>query len=192
MIMREFKDVMLISPSEIKGIENVNYNVDDNEIGYAIRNAQDIYLQEIIGKPLLEKLQMLVYNAVKGEPDNIDEPENADYAILLDEYVGNYLAAATTVELLMPLSLKIRNFGVSQNSDSNINASYTNDIKYLINYYNVRAKLYATRLSRFLCNHKELFPELESNGCCGETGMIGQKFQPTNLYLGTKRRRCCK
>lgn len=190
--MREWRNVMLISPSEIKGKENVNYNVSDDTIGYSIRTAQELYLQEIIGTALYHKLQELVYNAVAGKPDTIDDAENVDYAMLLDEFISPYLAAATTVELLMPLSMKIRNIGVSQNSDTNINATSVNDIKYMLNYYNVRVAMYATRISHYLCENKSVFPELITDGCCGQDALIGTEFQPTSLYLGTKRRRCCK
>lgn len=190
--MREWRNVMLISPSDVKGIENVNNNVTDDTIGYAIRTAQDVYLQDIIGTPLLHKIQELVYNAVAGNPDTIDDAANVDYAMLLDEFITPYLAAATTVELLLPISMKIRNIGVSQNTDTNINSVSLNDIRMQINYYNVRVAMYATRISQYLCENKSVFPELENDGCCGQKALIGTKFQPTNLWLGNKKKgRCC-
>lgn len=191
MIMKEYNKIMLISPSEIKATENVNYNTSDETIGYSIRTAQDTYLQEIIGTALYDKIRLLVFNSINHIEDNIDDAENAEYAILLDDYISPYLASKTMVELLMPISYKVRNVGVSKNSDININSASDNELKYLLNMYEVRVANYATKLSQYLCRNKELFPELDDCPSCGQKALIGYKFQPTRLYLGKGKKGCC-
>ena len=190
--MENSRLVMLISPNEVKAIGQVNYNVNDDTIGYAIRTAQDIYLEDLIGTLLYHRLQELVYNAVSGLEDNIDEAENAEYAILLDEYVEPYLIAKTTVECLLPLTYKVRNVGVTKNTDSNILASQLQELQYVLNYNNTQVAHYATRLSKYLCENKSLFPELNVKGnCCGKKARIGREYANNAIFFGGGGG-CCK
>ena len=77
-------DVMLISPDTIKAMGEIDQNVDDGVIGASIRAAQNIYVQTVIGTNLLNRLQELVYNAITGKRENINDPKNAHYKALLD------------------------------------------------------------------------------------------------------------
>lgn len=183
---------MLICPDDVKAISQVNYNVNDDTIGYAIRTAQDIYLEDLIGTLLYHRLQELVYNSVAGLEDNIDEAENTEYAILLDEYVTPYLVAKTAVECLMPLTFKVRNIGVSKNSDTNIQSAQLQELQYVLTYNNTQVAEYATRLSSYLCENKSLFPELDVKGsCCGKKARIGRRYANNPLFLGGTGK-CCK
>ena len=56
--MSDYKKVMLISPDDVKSTGNINYNVDDEVIGAAIRTAQNIYLTDVLSSELVEKLQL--------------------------------------------------------------------------------------------------------------------------------------
>ena len=77
--MNEFKKVMLISPDTIKSYGDLNYNVDDEVIGASIRTVQNVYLKDVLSTNLVEKLQYLVYNDIKGLEDSIESAENAVY-----------------------------------------------------------------------------------------------------------------
>lgn len=188
----EYRNVMFISPDDVKVIGLVNYNVQDDTIGFAIRTSQEVYLQEIIGTLLYHRLQELVYNAIVGAEDNIDGFENTEYAVLLEEFIEPYLTAKTAVEVLMPLTFKIRNIGLSKDSDENIDAAYMDDLKEVINYYSTHVAEYAKRLSKYLCENKELFVELTDGcNCGGNDALLGYKFVNTPLYLGLKNK-CCK
>lgn len=188
----EYRNVMFISPNSIKANGLINYNVDDTTIGYAIRNAQNIYLIEIIGSRLFSRLKQLIYNAIASLPDNIDEPENAEYAILLDEFIEPYLIARVTVDSLIPLSYKMRNIGVSKDSDTNIAQASIEELKYLINWNNTQVAEYATRLSKYLCENKDVFEELDDKcGCGGNYPILGHKYANVPLYLGNNNDKCC-
>lgn len=150
--------IFLISPDDVKAKSQINYNVDDSTVASAIRDAQSIYLREILGDVLLEKLQDLV-------TDGIDNPENEAYKALLDDYVGEYLAYRANVEICLPISLKIRNIGISQDSDTNIQAAQIDTIEHIRDYYLTQACDKANRMICFLLENEPAFPELKVCSC---------------------------
>lgn len=174
------KDTMLISPDEVKGMSDINYNVDDTAIGASIRASQNIYLRDIIGDALLDKLQELVYNAISGVNDNIDDERNIAYKTLLDEYVQTVLGYKVASEICVRLSLKIRNMGVVQNSDTNVHASQLADITYMKETYDAYFNDAANRMIKFICSHKDAYPESEFVCDCGNNPLYGR----IGLWLG--------
>lgn len=191
--MDQIKKTMLVSPDDIKGSSYVNYNVDDSIVGPSIREAQEIHLQAVLGSNLLYRLQELVYNSIKNQEDNIDDDENALYKELLDDYVQPYLEMKTQAVICLPVSMKIRNYGVAKNSDTNIQSPTVKDVMVAQNRYNTMAAKYATRLSKYLCIHRDDFEELSQTECgCGVfvKPMIGKTFVETGLVLGDSDNGC--
>ena len=178
--MREFKDVLLVSPNTIKSYGDINLNVDDSKIAAAIRISQNVYLADVIGMPLIERLQELVYGKVSGSGDTIDDPQFLPYKTLLDEYVEPTLAYKTASELCMLETLKIRNMGVVKNSDVNVNITATSDAKYLQNYYLTFAVDHLNKMVAFLCENKGAFPESKIDCTCGSQPL----FANTGFWLG--------
>ena len=191
---KDIRNVMLTSPNAIKASSYLNSNVDDGTVGAAIREAQTVHLQSIIGSELLYKLQELVYNGIKDYEDTIDDDENECYKTLLDLYVAPYLEAKTEAVLALLISYKTRNLGVIHASDTNLNAPSINDVLLVQQRYNGVAAKYATALSKYLCQNKPCFPELTSQGCnCTPyvAPQIGKTFVHTGLWLGGKGNICC-
>ena len=179
--MVESYNVMLCSPSSVKGIGYIIDNVSDDGIGVAIREVQQDYLSEITGERLIEKLQDLILAKKQGDPDNIDATENAHYKVLLDRYIIPYLAWKAQVLLTIPQSYKLRNMGVVQNSDQNVNRATSKEIYLLRSRLESGACRKATKLSKYLCQNKDLFPELDE--CpCDRKPMLGKDF--VNCALG--------
>lgn len=184
--MNEFKKVMLISPDTIKSYGDLNYNVDDEVIGASIRTVQNVYLTDVLGTDLVEKLQYLVYNDIKGLEDSIEDAENAVYKTLLEDYVKEAMGYRVVAEICLRISLKIRNMGVVQNSDTNVNYVSLDDIKYLRDTYKGYWDSAVNRMYAFLRQNRSAFIELEdcSSGC-GESKIdIKAKFGNTGLWLG--------
>lgn len=178
--MTEYKNTMLISPKRVKESGDLNLNVDEAMIGASIRTAQQVYMVDVVGSDLVEKLQQLVFNKISGVNDNIDSEENIAYKTLLDEYMTPALISKTVVDIALRISLKIRNMGVVQNSDMNVNRASIDDIKYLQNYEETNYNHYLNRMAEFLCDNKEAIPESSFNcGCKPKT-----KFANINLWLG--------
>lgn len=178
--MKPYKNTMLTSPKKVKDSGELNLNVDEGVIGTCIRTAQNVYLSDVIGMELIERLQELVYNKVKGLADTIDDSENIAYKTLLEEYLTPALVSKTIVETAIRISLKIRNMGVVQNSDTNVNAANIDDIKYLQNYEETMYNHYLNRMAEFLCENKEAIPESKYDCGCKPK----KKYANVNLWLG--------
>ena len=174
---------MLISPTKVKESGELNVNVEDRQIGASIRTAQNIYMRDVIGKDLLEKVQELVYNKIQGASANtIDSEENIAYKTFLDEYLSDALIYKTIIDLCIRISLQIRNMGVVQNYDTNVSASNIDDIKYLQNYIETMYNDKLNRIVEFLCQNKEAIPESTFVCDCKPK----TRYANTNLYLGPK------
>lgn len=152
----------LIDTDSVKASSLVNYNVNDEDCGYAIREAQGTYLREILGDALLDKCVELASSGT------IDNPENEAYKELVDTYIFEYLSAQAQVCLLVPITFKIRNIGVSQDSDVNVISMQLDSVRELLEYYKTLAIDKANRMKCFLRDNRAAFPELESGACaCG-------------------------
>lgn len=179
--MTDFKNTMLISPQKVKSYGVINLNVNESEVGNAIRISQNIYLQDIIGTDLVEHMQELVYNKVKGTGSSIDDEENEAYKVLLDDYLVPVLVYRTAVELCTVMTLKIRNMGVVKNSDTNVQATSAGDVKYMSEYYETFFYDAVNKLMDFLCENKEAYEEVPDDFC---TCQRKPRYARTGLYLG--------
>ena len=186
--LNEIKNVMLISPDKVKGYAVVGLNVDDNTLGNCIRLAH-IHIREVIGKDLLERVQELVYNKIKGSGDTIDDQDNEAYKVLLDEYLAPALAYGTAVEAAVVNELKIRNMGVIKDSDTNVNQTSAGEYTSLAGYYRTYLNDAYNRIAEFLCENKKAFAEVPDGFCtCSEKPL----YANTNLWLGpSKKKNCC-
>ena len=72
----EYVNTLLISPTELKSESLINSNCDDKPLSNIVTTTQEIYLVKITGTALMRKLQELVYNQVKGLPNNITQEGN--------------------------------------------------------------------------------------------------------------------
>lgn len=176
------KNVMLVSPDTVKGYGILDYNFDDSMMGDAIRKAQNVYLREVIGDRLLERLQELVMNKIEGNEDNIDSEENEQYKVLLKEYVEEALARKASVILCMSNSFKMKNLGIAQTYDSNIKAATLSDIKYIRDDNETYWNDMLNRMMDYLKQNKDAFPELSDCPC--SPPILNNRYANTKLFLG--------
>ena len=189
-----FRTTLLISAKELKNNGTIiSGNIDDNYLSSTIVTCQEVYLEQITGTALYHKLQMLVYNQITGQEDGIYSPGNEDYRELLEEMVKPYLKARATVDILYPVSYKIRNMGVMKSSDTNLQNADMSDIKYLEKQYLTYVAEYEQRLSKYLCDNKELFPELEADvPSYFDKPNAGKNYaNECGLWLGSKKNNSC-
>ena len=189
-----FRTTLLISAKELKNNGTIlSGNIDDNYLSSTIVTCQEVYLEQITGTALYHKLQMLVYNQIIGQEDGIYAPGNEDYRELLEEMVKPYLKARATVDILYPVSYKIRNMGVMKSSDTNLQNADMSDIKYLEKQYLTYVAEYEQRLSKYLCANKELFPELAADvPSYFDKPSVGKNYaNECGLWLGSKKNNSC-
>lgn len=189
-----FRTTLLISAKELKNNGTIlSGNIDDNYLSSTIVTCQEVYLEQITGTALYHKLQMLVYNQITGQEDGIYAPGNEDYRELLEEMVKPYLKARATVDILYPVSYKIRNMGVMKSSDTNLQNADMSDIKYLEKQYLTYVAEYEQRLSKYLCANKEKFEELAADvPAYFDSPSLGKDYaNECCLWLGSKKKKSC-
>lgn len=148
--------VLLISDETLKSETIINDNTGSEFLAPAIETSQDIYLQQLIGTELLDKLYDLVIT------NDIVKGEFVAYKTLLDDYVTNYLKFKVLSEVTIPLAYKYRNVGVVQTTHDNIQSTTLKDAQLVANHYELRATFYAERMSKYLCANAGLYPEYKS------------------------------
>lgn len=168
--------VYLISEQTLKNETILNDNVGSEYIAPAIETAQDIYLQQLIGTALLEKL----YNLINTNTINNDA--NSHYKTLIDDYITNYLKYKVLAEITIPLAYKYRNTGVVQTSGDNYNNSSLRDASMVQNHYELRANFYAERLSSYLQTNNSDYPEYLSTRDCADIRANRDAYK-TNILL---------
>ena len=138
-----------ISIDEIKQNNVINANVDSEYIEPALREAQNIFLREILGDAL--------YNAIENRINGNNL--TGKYATLVNQYIKPYLENRMLASLVIPLSMKIRNAGVIQQFDQGFNSSNVKDVNYLADYYNGRVEFYGNRMTTYLSKNINDIPE---------------------------------
>lgn len=129
-------------------------NVQNNVLTSAIRKAQTIKIQSVLGKALYDKLVDDIYNAggsITGVTGN--------YAILLSDYVIPALTGWALYESIVPLTLKFTNKGISRAQDSYTEGIDLETLRYIRNDARDEAEWSTQRLTNYLCNNTGLFPE---------------------------------
>lgn len=147
------KNVLLCSPDFIRLNSNISDNVNSKVLATAIRETQDDELQEILGQPLLEKLQDLV------EDNTIENPENKIYKDVLDK-AQMFITYKVIAEIIITLNCKVDNAGLIQTSDENMTPMSLDDTFTLKQHYDTKASHYAYLLQNFLMENLNLIPEL--------------------------------
>ena len=168
-------NVLLISEDKLKTYTALNDNVFGKVICPVIKTSQDIYLQQILGTALMEKLQTLV------KENQIGSQENTKYKKLLDEYVAPYLIYETLVNLVPEVGTKIANIGVVQNNDEHTMNVSQGERELVSRQYQTYADNYCKQMQAYLCQNSELYPELK------ETQLVEPHLNSaatTSLWLG--------
>lgn len=134
------RNVLLISEDYLKTESFLDDNVSGKYLLTAIKMAQDIELQSIIGTKLLHSIQKKVFDNV------IDLEDNWRYKDLLDNYIQPFLLYQVLSEIVIPISYKMSNFGVMQSSDEKDYAVDNKQINLVKKFYFDKANVYKERL----------------------------------------------
>lgn len=150
---------LLISEDYIKSNSGLDDNVYGKFLYPAIKEAQEMGLQTIIGSSLYETILGMVDNST------ISDVEMADYKNLLDKYIQPYLLYKTIVTLIPIVGTKIANIGTVITNDEHIANITKNERDLLVDYYQFRADFYCNQLQDYLCHNRSKYPELRDCDC---------------------------
>lgn len=174
--------ILLISEDFIKTNSNLNDNVWGDYLLPAIREAQDISLQSIIGECLYNRLLALVDNG------DIAETEYVAYKTLLDEHIQLFLMYQVLTDLIPIIGSKLANLGTVVSNDEHVVNLTEAERSNLKTYYQYRADFYARRLQEFLLNNRGAFKEICDCDCERIKANL-HSAASTGLWLGGLRGR---
>ena len=184
------RNVLLISEDTVKTYSGINDNIWGKSLLPAIREAQEIGLQGIIGSCLYQSL------CSKVEDGSIANTENTAYKTLLDEQISYYMIYKTISDLIPIIGVKLANIGTVISNDEHIQNLTEDERSRIDTYYEYRSDFYAKRLQEFLLNNKELYAELDECSCSQMKANL-ESAASTGLWLGGYRgkrisdKKCC-
>ena len=181
MINNNIYDTLLVSPNVIKSMGELDINVDDSVIVASIRVAQNIYLEEVLGSKLMLKIKELVFNAINNKNDNINDEKYTDFKTLLDVFIRDVISYKVASEMCVRNTLKLKNMGVVQLGDTNINTVSLNDIKYLKDSYDTYYNSALNKMMNFINSKKNTFKDYLHLECNDNNNT---KYGNINLFLG--------
>jgi hypothetical protein len=146
----------IISESKLRQFTDINDALDTALLKNAVREAQDIYLQRIIGTKL--------YQSILSQIDAGPTWTNSNYSTLVNDYIQDFLLYAAYYETLEAIYLRPRNNGLltptgGENS-INVDRSLFNSKRQSVEN---KMEFYADRLSSYISEEQTLFPELNDN-----------------------------
>ena len=151
------KQVLLVSEQRLKQWTNLDDNVRLNEITPNILQAQDIYIQNLIGTKLYDRLKAGV---IAG-----DLTANED--LLLNDYVGKTLMQYALYMILPSIKYKVANQGILNGTSEETQPTSLDELQYLRETTLDTAMFYDKRLREYLIQNPAQFQEWltwENNG----------------------------
>ena len=144
----------ILSEAKFREFTDVNDSLDTSLIKNAIREAQDIHLQRIIGTKL--------YDSILSKIDA--STLTGDYKTLVDDYIADFLLYAAYYETLEAIYIRPRNNGLLTPTGGE------NSIEVDRSLFNVKRQsvenkmeFYAQKLSQYISENEATFPELSQN-----------------------------
>ena len=173
--------VYLTSEDFVKSISNISDNMQGKFMGPAMREAQQIDLQGVIGSLMLNKLTGLVSGGT------INNYGNEAYKGLLDE-CQYFIAYSTIVKLILISAVKIDNIGPNATGDERVTNLSLEETFNLQKIYQDKADYYCYLLQNYILEHKSELPEITE--CqCSEIRANLRSAASSGLWLGGKRGR---
>ena len=138
-------------------IENttIDDNVDPKYLRMAMRVAQEVKIQSILGSSLYKDLM----TEFENDPTLNLLP---NYKTLVDDYIQQAFLWCTLVELPSLLNFKLTNIAVVKKDGDNSTSVDRDDLTYIINKSATNAEWYLTRLKEYICANETLFPAYNS------------------------------
>lgn len=157
---------LIINKNEFQMISGVNI-ADELYFAPAAVMAQNESLKNILGSKF------------------VDDVSN-DVSIIAEElldYIKMFLIFSTAVNYINITSNKTSNFGVSEASDSYLNASYQRQIK-AETFFQTKADGYARKIQRFVLAHIDEYRELLSDCICERIRANLHSYASSGIWLG--------
>ena len=164
----------ILSEAKLRQFTDLNDSVDTSLLKNAVREAQDIMLQRIIGTPL--------YKSILNKIDT--STLTGVYLTLVNDYIQDFLLYAAYYEALEAIYIRPRNNGLLTPTGGE-NSIETDRSLFNVKRQNALNKMefYADKLSAYLAEEQTLFPELnESNKLYEQWPDYGSQFRSPIVF----------
>jgi len=164
----------ILSEAKLRQFTDLNDSVDTSLLKNAVREAQDIMLQRIIGTPL--------YKSILNKIDT--STLTGVYLTLVNDYIQDYLLYAAYYEALEAIYIRPRNNGLLTPTGGE-NSIETDRSLFNVKRQNVLNKMefYADKLSAYLAEEQNQYPELnESNKLYEQWPDYGSQYRSPIVF----------
>lgn len=165
--MNNLSEIYLITEELLKLYSNITRNVGVNKVFPYVGLAQSFYIQPILGKPLLEELQIQI-------ADNTLTDVNK--ALILK--LAPALSLWTEFLALRGLAYTITEKGITKESSDNSDPISDKDLVVWKTETENMAEMATTLLKEYLCECRDNYPLLPSDICCKKVKRHSHIFFP--------------
>ena len=148
---------LFISTKYLKRKSIIDGQVDDDKLVQFIETAQDIHIQNYLGTNLYKKLQSIILDGT------VDDVVNADYKLLLVDYVKPMLAWFAQSEYIPFSAYSMNNGGVFKHRSENSEMVPYEEIAGLAKRAQDKALFYTNRMIEYMSENDKLYPEYNSS-----------------------------
>ena len=151
--------VYFISTTYLKDNTPLNENVDDKLLKSAIKEAQEIYIRDVIGSGIYNELQTQAFANTLTTLNTT----------LLDSYIAPCLKYYTLTEAMLPMTFKLMNKSVASRESDNARAVSVEEMTMIEGRYRDKAEYYANRLRDYLRTYTNDYPLFLNPGSTFDT-----------------------
>jgi len=148
---------LFISESRLKRLTAVHANLEPDELTPFVLQAQDIYVQELLGTKFYNNLKGRV---ISGTTTNSEKQ-------LLNDYMAPMLANYAVYMALPSFNYKMKNKSVLNPSAEEAQNTDLSELKYLRGTVKDSAEFYRERAREFLMDNESDFPDYVNYGVDG-------------------------
>lgn len=166
-------DVKFVSEQRLKTYTALDENIRVKDITPFILNAQDLYIQPLLGTKFYKHLKDQIVNNTLSN----------DEVLFIDDYVAKATMYYSLYLMLPTLKYKIVQQGILNGASEDTTATNLDELKYLRQNAIDTAEFFAKRLVEYLKDNPGMFPQYENPGV---KGMMPDKSTPYFSGLVTK------
>lgn len=142
------KQVLLITPTEVRKRTSLDDNVDEDKIINTIILAQDIVIEPLLGTVMFDEIKEQI----------IDDTLTDEYRTLIDYYIRKVLNSTILHKISMFLIYRFNNTGVIKNDIDRQEILSVSEIRTMRNEIEEYVGEYGSRLTAFLEANIETYP----------------------------------
>lgn len=175
------KNILLISVNILKERTDIHGNIDEKLIYPHIKFVQDAFIKPILGSALFDKLQTLI------DAGTISAGGNADYKLLLDEYLIDTMIWYCKSEMAVDISFQMWNKGVVRKQGQDTDLPTMSELIDISNRFKNKGEYYGNRMKLFIIDQSsrnQKYPEYTNPGSTIDTITPEQRNFTLPIYLG--------